>query len=411
MRVTALEELKPGAEQMRVDGTTQEMGVTVRVLRSASELEEVRDVWQKLCTHPNSELDFFLAVIHSKPEILRPHVTVLTRDGVPEALLVGRIEDTVLQSKLGYLVLQRSRVRRLTIVYEGLLGDFSEANANVMARALTNALADSEAEVVWFNSLRSDSALVAAATEVAGRFFNDYFVDSRPHWRARLAPSYGEFFRGLSSNTRHNLKRYSSRLLKAFPSDLEVRCFCSPDELDRILADTEQVASKTYHRGLGVGFIHNAETRRLTSFALANGRFRAYILYIAGRPCAFWNGVRYGNSFFTGTTGNDPAYREHRLGTFLLTKVFEDLCQSGLDYVDFGFGDAQYKQDFCGDNWDETSFYLFAPSIRGILLNCMRTPILAADRLGRAIVARAALSNKIKRSWRASLTRQEDRAQ
>jgi hypothetical protein len=74
---------------------------------------------------------------------------------------------------------------------------------------------------------------------------------------------------------------------------------------------------------------------------LERGSCRAYILYIEGIPRAFWNDVAYGKTFFTGATGTDPDFSEHRLGTFLLTKAFEDLCQNDrVEQVDFGLGDA-----------------------------------------------------------------------
>ena len=47
---------------------------------------------------------------------------------------------------------------------------------------------------------------------------------------------------------------------------------------------------------------------------------------IDDKPCAFWNGTRYGKTFFTWTTGYDPAFNDDRLGLFLLVKLVEALC-------------------------------------------------------------------------------------
>jgi len=380
-------------------------GPRLRVLRSASELDEMRQLWRSSCVNPNCDIDYFLTVVDSRSNIVRPHVTVVSGGDGSKAIVVARLEDAILETKFGYRVLFRSRVRQLTVVYGGLMGDLSAANAASVIASLKGALGAGEADVVFFNSVSVDSPVYAAARSAGGVWGKDYFEEIRPHWRARLAGDYKTFVSTLSSNTRHNLRRYSSRLVKTFGSRLVVKRFSAPDDLDTIMTDTELVASQTYHRGLGVGFVPNQEMRRLTELALKQGWFRAYILYIDEAPCAFWNGWRYGRTFYTGSTGSDSAYGEHRIGTFLLTKLFEDLCDNRLaDYLDFGFGDAQYKRDFCEDHWNEATFRLYAPTLRGFLVNGIRTPILAAERAGRQLLGRTALLDKAKRAWRQRVT-------
>jgi len=70
-------------------------------------------------------------------------------------------------------------------------------------------------------------------------------------------------------------------------------------ELDRMCVDMETISAKTYHRGLGVGFADSAETRGLFAMALDHGWQRAYVLYVRGTPCAFWEGLMYRQSFFS----------------------------------------------------------------------------------------------------------------
>jgi hypothetical protein len=375
--------------------------VTIKVLRSVSEVEGIRDAWTQMQRHPNADIDFFLNVVESRPQILRPHVVVLSRDGRPTAILAGRIENRFLESKFGYKVIHRSPVVGLTVIYGGLLGDFSPSNSTLIMKCLVKSLADQEADLIWFNGIRSDSPMYQIGRRASGVLFSDFAPELNLHWKVNLPGSYEQFLQSLSSKTRYNLRAYSSRLLKTFGKALSVRCFRQKTELDQIVHDTEFVAAKTYHRGLGVGFVDDAETRRLTAFSLERGWFRAYILYVGGTPCAFWHGLQYGRTFFTGCTGSDPAYREHRLGTCLLTKVFEDLCRdAGVGEVDFGLGDAEYKRHLCNQSWLEASAYVFAPTIRGLALNSLRTPFLLVDRSARRVVGRSGLLTKIKTLWR-----------
>ena len=129
-----------------------------------------------------------------------------------------------------------------------------------------------------------------------------------------------------------------------------------------------------------MGFADKAETRRLLGLGCERQWFRGWVLYLQGVPCAFWDGLLYGRTFLTSTTGYDPAYHEYRLGNFLLQKVVEDLIQNETaETVDFGFGDAQYKQDLCDVRWQETALYWFMPTFKGLSANLMRTPVMMLD--------------------------------
>jgi Acetyltransferase (GNAT) domain len=378
-----------------------EVEVAVKVARTREEVLALRPIWEKLQAHPNTDLDFYLEAIDSLGGVLRPHVLLLKREGIPQSILVGRIDDVWLESRIGYKVIHRSRIRRLTILHGGLLGDFRFSNATALMQTLVSELTCGEADAVWFNCLRSDSPMYEAAKNSSGALFADHFQERGLHWRAHLSASYPKFLSGLTSKTRNNRLRHSNRLLHAHGSSLEVKCLQTPNDLDQILNETEQVASQTYHRSLGVGFAKNTETERLIKLALAQGWFRCYFLYLNAKPCAFWHGMLYRSTFFTGNTGTDPTYREFGLGTYLLMKIFEDLCtMGGVEGVDFGLGDAQYKRELCDENWAESSLYVFAPTFRGLMLNLVRTPIMFADSAGRRVLERTQLMQRIKRAWR-----------
>ena len=382
-------------------GTEEQAGKTsVRVIRSIPELEGLRSTWVSWQHHPNCDIDRYLTVVRSRPEILRPHIIVISRDEMPNLILIARLETVPLRTRIGYRNLYRPSVRSLSVSYDGALGDLSSANARVLAQTLRKSLLDGEADVAWFNSLRVDSPLYRAVRKTSSFLCRDHFPDLSLHWRVWLPKSYEEFLHTLSSKTRNNLRRHRGRLHKAFGGRVSVRCLRQKRDLDQILSDTETVAAKTYQRGLGVGFANNAEERCLMSLALDREWLRSYIVYIRDTPCAFWNGLLYGKTFFTGTTGVDPSYREYGLGTFLLTNIFEDMCQNtAAEGVDFGFGDAQYKREFCDNGWQEASFYMFAPNLKGLELNALRTPMHAVTRLAQTILT-SKVRARIKRVWR-----------
>jgi hypothetical protein len=382
---------------------------TVEVVKTIEGVLALRAIWAPMSTEPDCDIDFYLAVLEARRgEILNPHVIILRKDGIPQSILVGRVERKSLTIGLGYKQLSLPPIRWLSFVHDGLLGENSEQSVSVLMKSIMDSLKQ-EADVAWFHQLDSSSIMYRLASQAGGVLSRDYFPDANDHWGVQLSSTYAEFLRRRSGNTRHNLKRYGKRLTEAFGDQIKSARLGEASEIESVLADCETVASKSYHRGLQVGFINNDETRRLMTLAVTKRWFRSYILYIGGKPCAFWNGFLYRRTFFAWTTAFDPAYQELRPGLFLLQRVFEDLCQEqSADKVDFGYGDAQYKRDWCDENRPEITTFLFAPTFKGTLLNAVRTPLLGTSHVARRFLGRTGLLMKAKKAWRTRLTPRKD---
>ena len=70
------------------------------------------------------------------------------------------------------------------------------------------------------------------------------------------------------------------------------------------------------------------------------------------------------------TGGYDEAYAEHRVGIYLLMRVIEDACADpALRVLDFGPGDAAYKQQFSNESVQERNLVVFAPTFRARRIN------------------------------------------
>jgi CelD/BcsL family acetyltransferase involved in cellulose biosynthesis len=102
--------------------------------------------------------------------------------------------------------------------------------------------------------------------------------------------------------------------------------------------------------------------------------------------------------------GYDPDYGKYSPGMYLIMKVIEGFCgasgEKEISGIDFGLGDAQYKQILGNVQWQDASAYIFAPTLRGLGLNALRTPIIAVDRAGRRALERMKLLPKVKKLWR-----------
>jgi hypothetical protein len=388
-------------------------GCVIETAKDFGEVLALRDDWQRvilsvdlrsprtITLDPTVDIDFYLTMVQHGNGILRPHVTVLNRGGVAESILVGRIERRPLQVTVGYKRLSSPPIRVLTLTHGGMLGEDSEENSSALVGSVQKCLRDHEADAAWFYGMELDSPFYQAVRNAGGWSTRDYCPAVMRRWRIRLPASYEELYRQRSRNTRHNLKRYAKRLRDAFGDQLTVRSFRNASDVETILSDSEAIAAKTYQRGLGVGFVETGITRQMTTLAAKQGWLRAHILYAGSKPVAFWNGILYRRTLFTTTTGYDPDLGDLRPGTFLLERMLEQLCdERGADNVDFGFGDAQYKRDWCDHEHFQVSQYLFAPTLQGISLNIFHSSLSGASRAALKLLDRTGAVPKLKKAWR-----------
>jgi hypothetical protein len=376
--------------------------VSVRVLRTIGDLENLRTAWTEMQRHPNADLDLFLTVLASNTQIDRPYVVVLYRDGSPNTILVGRLENTRLDLRVGYAGFLKPRARSLTFIYGGLFGNTCADNCRALAVEIMNSLRGGEADFAFFNHLPADSSLYEALGRAPGFLGRDHFPALQTHRSMALPGSAEEFLQGLSPKLRRN-QRWK-KLLRDYPGAVSIRCFRDASELEQMISDVEVVAKTTYQRGLGVGFADDEITRGHLVLKARRGWLRTYVLYVADRPWAFWSGTLYRDVFHSDYMGYNPEHSKYSPGLYLVTRVIEDFCKSGeqrkVDAVDFGLGDAEYKETLCNVQWQDASTYVFAPTARGLLLNAIRTPILLFDRFTKRALERTGLLAKMKRLWR-----------
>ena len=145
---------------------------------------------------------------------------------------------------------------------------------------------------------------------------------------------------------------------------MKVSCYREPGELDDVIPQVEEIAKKTYQRGLGVGFQDTEEIRRRLRFCAEKGWLRVYVLHLGDLPCAFWIGTLYHGCFCSDYLAFDPNFGAYSPGTFLLMKVVEEFCGAGVKEIDFGPGEGRYKEQFGNLPSNEASIFVSHPDPR-----------------------------------------------
>jgi hypothetical protein len=377
----------------------------VTVVTSLEKVESLRRTWSAMQWHPNADLDFYSLIVAVRPEVVCPYVLVVSKGDEPVALLAGRLENGQLEIKAGYKVLWRPNVRRLTIIYGGWMGQTDPAVGELILRQLLRSLREEKADLLSWSGVRWGSPLHGLIRNVPNLLCRDYLARPSEHWRMELPSSLNEFLeQRMNKKHRYWAKRTMRMLEKDFPGTVRYACLSKPDEVDKLFADTIQVARKTYQWGLGVGFQDSEENRQRLRLAAERGWLRGHVLYLKEEPMAFWLCTVYGNTAHLDFTGYDPNFRKYEIGTALFLRMVGELAAAGVQSLDFGLGSASYKERFGDSSFGETMVSAFAFGGRGILLNALKVLTQGPAELIRSLLLRLRLEQKVKRLWRSHVT-------
>ena len=376
--------------------------MSIKVLETPAEIMRQRFLWSRWPGSRDSDVDFFLHIVGANSEILRPHVLVLYRRDAPEAMLIGRLEERRLPVKFGYLRFPTPRVRVLNLVYGCLRGNASQENIAVLVREVLESLRRREVDLAVFEHLSVDSSLYQAVRILPRRLERGISPEHRTHRCLRLPEDSEGLYKILSPKHRQNYRRKARMLLRDFSGN--VRIERHKQVSDHMFREVESIAERTYQRGLGFGFRDTPEMRQRWELATSKGWLRVSILYVGGKPCAYWNAMMYERTLLGDHVGYDPAYSNYSPGMYLLLGSISDLCDRKWDedtkWVDFGLGDAEYKAVLSNCSFEEGSVHLYARTLRGVGLNVLLAPVLLVDRWARKFLAKSGLLAKIKRIWR-----------
>lgn len=366
---------------------------TVAIARTIQEVNDLGDIWGRWNPLPTIDLDYYLTLVELKKEIISPYVIVLKRDNKPQGLLAGWIEEKKLEFKIGHKTLFSPKVLSISIPEGGILGKISPKNYEIYVSTLQGSIKNREADIVFFESIRTDSDLYQVGLNLPGILCKDFYPVTIPRYMLTLPPTYDDFFIGRKKKKK--LRGLLRRLEKKFPDKVEIKVFQKPEHVTQLCSDIETISKKTYQYALSEGFADNNETRCLLNIQASQNKLRDYILYIDNSPVAFLTGYSHGNIHYDTATGFDPQYKKFELGTILMFREIADLCEDeNIAYIDNGQGDQWYKRRFCDLSWEEATFFIFAPTLTGMKLNALRVFTGFADHLGGKMLTSLNLKEK-----------------
>ena len=306
--------------------STNNDSFTVQVASTLDDVEKMRSAWAEMNWHPNSDIDRFLTVVNHRSEVIRPHVIAVLKDGQTKLIVVGRIEHSALELKLGYKTVWKPRLRTLLVVYGGILGESDDpATTHRAMMEIIDMLSSGVIELVEFSHQETDSLIYHLAKEMPRNICRDNISSPNIHWRIALPDTSDAYFNSLKQKTRKNLRRALRHLEAKFPDKAVIKCFQNIDDAASFIMDADKIAKKTYQHAFGGGFADYVVNKYLIDLAAKRNGLLAVILYIDGEPVAYDWGTLYGKTFYWHAGGYDPDYSEIEPGqtcSFILSRSF-----------------------------------------------------------------------------------------
>jgi hypothetical protein len=370
------------------------MSVILRTFKTEQDVKTLRSIWK--AAHRDADLDFFLFIARTQPACDRLHVMALYDDESPKAILAGRFETRRLPIRLGYLVVPSPRLRILNFVYGGCIGDFSDANAKIFVDQILSALSAGEADAVMFHYLSATSTMSKYARTLPSVYCADHFIAEHSHWIRDKNVGAG-FIDSLPKKERYH-QRNRTKLLRNDFHSVTVETFQTPEQIHQLARDADLIARKSYQHTLGVGFSNSDYVRRRLEYEALAGWLRGHVLYLDSIPVAFWIGSRREGTFYSDYLAFDPRYAKYSPGLYLIVNVIEGMTDATR--IDFGGGDASYKERLATTNFREATIFVFAPTAKGIAVN-----ILRAFSGGLTRMAFRLRLHRVKRVWRSMIAK------
>jgi hypothetical protein len=329
----------------------------------------------------------------------------IRRPGKPDLFGSARLEDFPLRFSLAHRTLARPKLRGVVLSFGGIVGAAGAEDEQLVLNELERPLRTGEAEALVLRRLDYNGSQYRAAKGRRGPLLRLHGQLVAHRWTAEKPESLDVFLSKRSAKTRQTMRRQDRRLERDYGDGLRLVRFERADQSDELARDLETVAARTYQRGLGAGHRGDAVDRALIELGLSRGWLRVWLLYLNGKPAAFWTGTTYAGTFLIGTPGFDPDHEKESVGRYTMFRMLEDVfSDERISRLDLGQGDAEYKQAFEPSRTDETDVILLARRPRAVALGMLSSAVSIVNGWGRRVVRDTAKGRKFEHAWRRRLT-------
>jgi CelD/BcsL family acetyltransferase involved in cellulose biosynthesis len=236
---------------------------------------------------------------------------------------------------------------------------------------LLDLLLKTQVDCVYMDTVPIEDPFVKFVIEIRRKNYLVYAPGGARPWHLRRIPSGSEeYLSQMSSKTRSTLRKKARKLAEAAGGKVELTRVDSENQVGDFLTNAVKVSRNSWQHDILGNRIGDSEDERAWAEQLASaGLLRNYLLKCDGRPCAFVVGYQFNGVFHDVELGYDREFSEHSPGTILLHMLIQDLCDhQPPSILNFGMGDADYKQRFGDVQREDVSIIVFRKSLNNYLM-------------------------------------------
>ena len=344
-------------------------GYSVQVATTLPAVEALRPIWRKWAHSLNTDIDYYLYNLTQDSSIVRPYVVTVYNDGAPQAMLIGQVRRRRASAIVSFVNFPGPTVHVLEIRKGGRIGRPSATIDKLLAEQLSKTVRGGEVDLLCFERLSLHSELYRKVRRLPGLFVKERVPHVFCYSVLSLTAPERKRPRVFSGKTRREVRRKTRILERAFPNQMELKCFSQLSELDAGMCDAMRIAVTTWQYYLGLGLTDTAQTRETFRFLARHGWLRIYVLYVQDAPCAFLVGQLYNNTFYCQHAGYHQEFGRFSVGSLLTALAFEDLAAAGVQRVDLGEGGQEHNRRLGCQMSEEGTVHVYCPTLRGIWLN------------------------------------------
>ena len=375
------------------------MSSTFTVYHDIDDLQGLRNAWEPLQWNPYSDIDSYIYQHKVLNTNEKPYVIAINHGKEVSSLLVGSLAEKRFQFQLGYKQLLGPNLRILTIRGWGLLGPIDLEDQDLLQQAITSAL-DGDADIVILGNIPLVSKLGEMKFDNLPVLCRDFFRWEQEHWQLALRDTFASFLLSHKQLNR-NYTKYRNRIWKTFSTIPEIRCYCSENDSNMGLEQTEAISIGTWQRQMDNTSFLDPEVRKRYSFLVRKGWLRIYILYIGNVPASFVHGCIYNSVLYLEQTGYKQTYRNYGVGTLLMMEIIKKAHEGdAIRTLDFNAGNSEAKRLLCDLPFRKTTLTLFGPAHQLQILNCIRSAARVAHLLAQRVLRKAGGYQQVRKHLR-----------
>jgi CelD/BcsL family acetyltransferase involved in cellulose biosynthesis len=144
-----------------------------------------------------------------------------------------------------------------------------------------------------------------------------------------------------SKKSIHNIKTKINTLQREHPFSIQVNRQVSAEEIINALGNIQR---RSWLARRGINFVDEFPLKPIL-IELHRSEICDFIeLLIGGEPIAFYVTYRTKDTIYLMYTGLDESYAKYNVGSILLLHIIKVYFDAGFRFIDFSFGDAEYKR-------------------------------------------------------------------